>query len=90
MKITMVKKVLADGSPCRKCSQVMEKLEQSGHISRISKIIDANDTNPDGEGALLASLHNVKTAPFFIVEETGKEPRVFTVYFKLVKDVLEA
>jgi hypothetical protein len=30
----------------------------------------------------------VERAPFFVVEEEGKEAEVFTVYFKFAKEVL--
>ena len=90
MKITMVKKILADGSPCQKCSQVMEKLESSGHIKSIDRIIEAREDDPGSEGMQLSMLLGVDKAPFFVVDRDGEAPEVFTIYFKLVKDVLEA
>jgi len=50
MKITLVKKVLADGSPCKKCGDVLEKLESNGQMRRIDEILvaderDANSIN---------------------------------------------
>ncbi len=90
MKITMVKKILADGSPCRKCDQVMEKLNSTGHIKSIDRIIEAREDDPGSEGMQLSAVLGVDKAPFFLVERDGKEPEVYTIFFKLVKDVLEA
>ncbi|MGI9274973.1 MAG: hypothetical protein ACR2PT_09020 [Endozoicomonas sp.] len=89
MRITMIKKELADGSPCKKCGEVMARLEASGHINRIDRILVAKENDPGSEGALLADFYQVDKAPFFIVEEDGQEARIFTIYFKLVKEVLD-
>ncbi|WP_062270167.1 hypothetical protein [Endozoicomonas arenosclerae] len=89
MKITMVKKIMADGSLCKKCSEVQERLESSGHIDRIDQVLIAKEGEAGSEGALLADFYQVDKAPFFVVEEEGKEPRVYTIYFKLVKEVLD-
>lgn len=88
MKITMVKKIMADGSPCKKCSEVLERLQSSGHLEKIDQILIAKEGEASSEGALLADLYQVDKAPFFVVEEEGLEPKVYTVYFKLVKEVL--
>ena len=88
MRITMVKKELADGSPCKKCVEVQERLESSGHVDRIDRVVIAKENDPSSAGALLADLYQVDKAPFFIVEEEGQEPQIFTIYFKLVKEVL--
>ncbi len=89
MKITMVKKLLSDGSPCKKCSEVLEKLEQSGNIRHIDEILVADERDQNSPGVKIAQNFNVDRAPFFVVEEDGSEPVVYTIYFKLVKDVLE-
>ncbi|WP_281648319.1 hypothetical protein [Parendozoicomonas sp. Alg238-R29] len=89
-KITMVKKIMADGSPCAKCGQVMGKLESSGHIKSIDRIIEAREDDPNSEGMQLSSLLGVDKAPFFVVEREDQQPEVFTIYFKLVKEVLDA
>ncbi|WP_422488790.1 hypothetical protein [Endozoicomonas sp. ALE010] len=89
MKITMVKKIMADGNLCKKCQEVQERLESSGHINRIDQFVTAVDGDPDSTGTLLANLYQVDKAPFFIVEEEGCEPAIYTIYFKLVKEVLE-
>ncbi len=89
MKITFVKKILADGSPCPKCTEVQARLEESGHINRIDEIIVADETNENSPGALLAQELNVDRAPFFVVEKPDQAPEVYTVYLKFLKEVLE-
>ncbi len=89
MKITLVKKILADGSPCKKCADVLEKLETSSNISRIDAIITADERDPSSEGMVLAKQHDVDRAPFFIVERDSGETQIYTVYLKFVKEVLQ-
>lgn len=88
MKITMVVKVLLDGTLCQKCQQVYEHLKSRGHLTQIDQIVSAANDDPDSTGTLLAGMFQVGKAPFFIVEEEGREPVVYTVYLKLVKEVL--
>lgn len=89
MKITLVKKILADGSPCKKCGDVLQKLEESGHMARIDEVLVADERDPQSAGIKLADKYNVDRAPFFVVEQEGREPLVYTVYFKFVKEILE-
>ena len=84
MTITFVKKILADGEPCKKCQEVEDRLRRSGHIESIDKTIIADERDPESEGMRLAQQHDVDLAPFFVVEDKG-ETRVYTVYFKFVK-----
>lgn len=88
MKITLVKKILKDGSPCKKCADVLEKLETSGYMNKIDTILIADERDENSEGIKLAEAHNVERAPFFIVEENEKAPVIYTVYMKFVKEVL--
>ena len=88
MHITMVKKIMKDGSPCRKCAEVLSQLEDNKLLDRIDQIVVADERDPDSEGMLLAKKHNVSLAPFFIVEEAGQPAMIYTVYFKFVKEVL--
>lgn len=88
MKITLVKKLLADGSPCPKCADVLNKLEQSGHIARIDEILTADERDPASAGMVLANTLQVDRAPFFVVEKPDQRPQVYTVYLKFVKEVL--
>jgi hypothetical protein len=52
MKITVVKKIKADGRPCRKSANVLEKLEQSGLIDRIDQVVVADEREPSAKGWL--------------------------------------
>ncbi|MFL0802226.1 MAG: hypothetical protein K6L81_00790 [Agarilytica sp.] len=89
MKITLVKKILKDGSLCKKCIDVGNKLESSGHIARIDEVVLADERDPESAGIALAREHNVNFAPFFIVEKDGEAPVIYTVYMKFLKEVLE-
>lgn len=89
MKITFVKKILADGSPCNKCADVIEKLESSGQMARIDEILVADERDLNSPGMQVAKQFNVDRAPFFVVENEGAEPVVYTVYMKFVKEVLD-
>lgn len=89
MKITLVKKILADGSPCKKCGDVLTKLEASGQLSRIDAVEIVDENNPDTKGMELAKRYDVHRAPFFVVEQEGKDAEIYTVYMKFVKEVLE-
>ncbi|WP_111640867.1 hypothetical protein [Marinimicrobium alkaliphilum] len=89
MKITLVKKILSDGSPCKKCADVLDKLESSGQMARIDEVLVADERDPESPGLKIAAEHSVDRAPFFVVERDGQAPEIYTVYFKFVKDVLE-
>jgi hypothetical protein len=90
VKITLIKKIKADGSPCKKCEQVLSRLEKEGHLPRIDDIVVADERDPESEGMRLAAKHGVELAPFFIVEGDAAEPRIYTTYHRFVKEVLEA
>ncbi|MBV1884956.1 MAG: hypothetical protein KUG66_01745 [Gammaproteobacteria bacterium] len=88
MKITFVKKIKADGSACKKCAEISQRLEDTGQINQIDEVVIADENNPLSPGMVLADRLKVERAPFFVVEhENGKED-VYTVYFKFVKEVL--
>jgi len=84
----MVKKIMKDGSPCRKCANVINQLEGSNLLDRIDQIVIADERDPNSAGMILAKEHNVDLAPFFVVEEDGQATKIYTVYFKFVKEVL--
>ncbi|AOS98006.1 hypothetical protein AUP74_02609 [Microbulbifer aggregans] len=88
MRITFVKKVLVDGNPCAKCRDVEEKLRENNQLELMDQIVIADERDADSAGMQLARKHEVSRAPFFLVEEPGQVPRVYTVYFKFVKEVL--
>lgn len=68
----------------------MEKrLEEAGLSGKIDNIIIADERDPASEGMQMAAQFEVDRAPFFIVEDEGKEPRIYTVYMKFLKEVLD-
>ncbi|MFT7300330.1 MAG: hypothetical protein ACI89Z_000786 [Porticoccus sp.] len=88
MKITLVKKIKLDGSLCKKCEEVQQKLEATGQISLIDQVLIADERDHLSPGMEIASLFNVERAPFFLVEREGEAPEIHTIYFKFVKEVL--
>ena len=85
----MVKKILADGSPCRKCVEVEARLRKDGVENRINRVVIADERKPDSEGMALAGRHDVDIAPFFIVTDDNGRETVYTVYFRLLREVLQ-
>ncbi|MDH4564587.1 hypothetical protein [Pseudomonas sp. BN411] len=90
MRITLVKKVLADGQDCRKCRDVMERLERDGNLGRIDRILVADERNPGSAGWMAAQHYGVDTAPFFVVRHDDGREQVYTVFLAFVRDVLQA
>lgn len=88
MNITFVKKIKADGAPCRKCAEVQSRLEKDGYLDKIDKTVIADERDIHSEGMQLAKQYNINQAPFFIVEEEDKETKIYTIYFKFIKEVL--
>ena len=89
MRITLVKKLLRDGSPCAKCADVLQKLEEGGYMDRIDRILDADERDPKSPGMELAQRYQVNRAPFFLVEKNeAPEPEIYTVYLQFVREVL--
>ena len=90
MYITMVKKIKADGTPCRKCTEVEQHLRKEKLFDKINNIVIADERDPKSEGMQLARKYQVERAPFFIVENEGVAATIYTVYFQFVKDVLKS
>lgn len=90
MKITLVKKIKADGSECRKCAEVNQRLKDAGLMSRIDEVVIADERDADSPGMQLAARLKVDRAPFFIVSGDDGEEHVYTVYFRFLKEVLQA
>ena len=84
MHITFVKKILEDGSLCKKCGEVNERLAQDGVSDLINEIAIADTRDNESRGMQLAAQHAVERAPFFIVEHDD-DTLIFDVYFKLRK-----
>jgi len=88
MHVTFVKKILADGSPCRKCADIEARLRASGLWTRIDAVAVADERDAGSEGWALAHAFDVKLAPFFVVRE-GDAARVYTIYLQFLREVLE-
>jgi len=86
MHVTMIKKVLANGSPCQKCIQAEEMLKARGLWTKIDEVVWAVESDPTSQGMQLAAQHQVELAPFFIVKDERGE-RVHTSTLKLVREL---
>ena len=90
LHITLVKKIKADGSPCKKCGEVIERLERDGLMGRIDRVVVADERDPQSEGMRLAAEHKVDAAPFFIVDRGQEKPEVYVSFFRFLKEVLQS
>ncbi len=89
MHVTMVKKRLENGGPCRKCAQAEELLRNRGFWERIDEVVWADETDPDSAGMKLGAEYGVKVAPFFIVRQTqADEPKVYKSVLQFIKEQL--
>ena len=86
--ITFVKKILADGSLCRKCADIQKKLEENDQLQYIDQTLIADERDAASPGMQLANDLKVERAPFFVVRD-GDDTKVYTVYLKFVKEVLD-
>jgi thioredoxin-dependent adenylylsulfate APS reductase len=87
MHVTMIKKELADGSPCKKCIQAEEVLRRRGLWEHIDEVIFAKEADPASPGMKLAAQHRVELAPFFLVKE-GEHEIVYTSVIELMRERL--
>jgi hypothetical protein len=89
--VTMVKKLTADGSVCRKCLDIEARLERDGLAGEIDSVIYMDpEAAGQCEGTALALKHNVKVAPFFVVRTvSGVEVSedVYPVYMKMKREL---
>jgi phosphoadenosine phosphosulfate reductase len=90
MHVTMVKKRLASGEPCRKCAQAEDMLRNRGLWERIDEVVWADETDENAAGSQLAVKHGVDLAPFFIIRGVDGKETVYTSAIKFVKDGLLA
>jgi phosphoadenosine phosphosulfate reductase len=88
MRVVMVKKRLLGGEACKKCVQAEDMLKARGLWSRIDEVVWAIEGEPDSPGMKLAAQCRVELAPFFIVENPGGEPRVYTSTVLFIKEAL--
>jgi phosphoadenosine phosphosulfate reductase len=88
MHVTMVKKRLADGQPCRKCAQAEDLLRSRGLWDRIDEVVVADEGDPSSPGMKLGARLGVELAPFFVVREDDGTEVVYESVLKLIKDRL--
>jgi phosphoadenosine phosphosulfate reductase len=86
MHVTMVKKRLANGEPCRKCAQAEELLRTRGLWDRIDEVVLADEGNSTSPGMQLGARHGVSLAPFFVVRDDEGTETVYESVLKLIKD----
>jgi hypothetical protein len=87
VKITMVQKRLPDGSICPKCREVRKLLEDRGLHDRIHRFLEASPKDPEGEGMQLVRKHQMKKAPFFIVETEDGSVAVYDSVLRMLRDL---
>lgn len=89
MHITLVKKVLEDGSSCAKCADVERRLQASGQRHRIDEVLIADERDAGSPGRLLAAELGIDRAPFFVVDDERHGRRVYTVYLRFAREILD-
>jgi phosphoadenosine phosphosulfate reductase len=89
MHVTMVKKQLLNGEPCRKCLQAEELLKNRGLWQRIDDVVWAVEGDAQSAGMRLAAEHGIELAPFFIVKRPSGEQRTYDSVLKLIRDELQ-
>jgi hypothetical protein len=52
-------------------------------------VVIAQEGDLSSEGMRLSEIYQVDRAPFFLVANPSGEVQVYTVYFKLLRDVLK-
>ena len=87
MHITMVKKELRDGRPCRKCEQAMDHLMAKKLWNRIDEVVIAKEGDAASPGVQLAQKLGVDVAPFFVVRDDAGE-QVYTSVMQLIRERL--
>ena len=88
--VTMVKKRLRSGEPCRKCVQAEEMLRRRGLWDRIDEVIWAVEDDPASPGMALAGRYGIDTAPFFLVAADDGQVTAVASALQLVRDHLQA
>lgn len=83
--VVFVKKILADGNPCKKCDQVTQRLHDDELFDTIDQIVIAREGDAASEGMRLAAEYNVDRAPFFLVEYEDGTRDIFDIYLKFRK-----
>ena len=95
LAVIMVKKKMLDGTWCRKCNDVGQKMEEDGVDKWIGHIAVADVQDGHSEGVKLATRFEVATAPFFLVrtkdeQNAGENWRPVRSYLQLRKMLQDA
>ena len=90
----MIKKLTPDGEQCRKCNDIEARLERDGLLDQVDTHIYMDLDDPNDPGTKLATKHDVKVAPFFVVQNLDEkreviDEKVYTVYLKMKKQVFD-
>ena len=90
----MIKKLTPDGEQCRKCNGIEARLERDGLLDQVDTHIYMDLDDPNDPGTKLATKHDVKVAPFFVVQNLDEkreviDEEVYTVYLKMKKQVFD-
>ncbi len=87
MRVTMVKKITADGTPCSKCRQAEARLRENGLLDQIDAVVIADERDPESPGWAMAREHGAANAPFWIVEylDDKSSAEVITSVLKLTQ-----
>ena len=90
MHITMVKKRLSSGEPCRKCVQSEQLLRERGLWHRVDEVVWALEGDAASAGNQLAAQHGVEHAPFFLVKNGQELLKVYQSTLQLIRDCMPA
>lgn len=85
MHVTMVKKQLASGLPCRKCAQAEDLLRSRGLLERIDRVVVAVEGEPSSEGMRLGERFGIESAPFFVVRDAQGQEEAMVSTLKLIQ-----
>ncbi|HEX3772175.1 MAG TPA: phosphoadenylyl-sulfate reductase [Polyangiaceae bacterium] len=85
MHVTMVKKRLASGEPCRKCAQAETLLKDRGLWSRVDEVLVADENDPTSPGMVLGARLGIGLAPFFVVRDDKGPETVFESVLQFVQ-----
>src|SRR6187431_711272 len=88
MRVTMVKKRLLSGEPCKKCVDAEKLLHSRGLWSRIDEVVWAIEGESESAGMKLAAQYKTELAPFFVVHDDNGESRVYTSTLQFIKEAL--
>ena len=84
-RVTMVKKQLASGEPCRKCVDAERVLRARGAWNRIDEVVWAVENDPESAGMQLARRHKIDVAPFFLVADGKGSELAFSSVLELLR-----